>query len=185
LAVVVHDPRDRSPYRSPDAVLAEAQRIAADIRRRAEREANAIRREAAEWASSTRHEADRYRERVLAELEHARAVAQPVEPELVGPEPVAAEAAAADPAPAERAEVPVIDLRTPTEIRPVRLVIVPPADDDDEVDDDEVVEAHHRPAVGGTYVVGHRLPPPGTSIETKVHDVVRLAVRRTFHRRFP
>ena len=177
--------RGRFPYGGSDAVLAEAHRIAADIRRRAERDAIAVRREAAEWASATRREAVRYRERVLAELDHARAVAEetPAEPTT--------EAAEAD----EPAPSPVIDLRTAADARPMRLVEThqtdepdPATGDDDEADtavQEEAAEVERRPAVGGTYIVGRSLPPPATSIETKVHDVVRLAVRRTFHRQFP
>ena len=161
----VHDPMSgRSPYQSPDAVLAEARRIAADIRRRAEREANAVRREAAEWASATRREAERHREQILSELEYAMAgvpdepAAEPepsVEPESA-PDPVAEDHRDAAPS------APVIDLRSAAEARGTPM-----------------------PAVGRTYVLGHRPPPVETSIETKVHDVVRATVRRTFDRRFP
>ena len=165
----------RSPYQSPDAVLAEARRIAADIRRRAEREANAVRRDAAEWASATRREAERHRERVLAELEHAvetagspPPAAEPPEREAA-PEVAEAEPDLAAPEPELEAELepddgpsaPVIDLRSAAEARGTPM-----------------------PMTGRTYVVGHTPPPVETSIETKVHDVVRSTVRRTFNRRF-
>ena len=167
----------RSPYQSPDAVLAEARRIAADIRRRAEREASAVRRDAAEWASSTRREAERHRERVLAELEHAMETAEPPP----APEPHEPEVAAGSTADVddevpgeglhagddaqdfddEGPSAPVIDLRSAAEARGTPM-----------------------PMTGRTYVVGHAPPPVETSIETKVHDVVRSTVRRTFNRRF-
>ena len=159
----VHDPMSgRSPYQSPDAVLAEARRIAADIRRRAEREANAVRREAAEWASATRREAERHREQILSELEYAMA-SVPDEPSAEpepGPEPEVPAPFAEDHG--ETSSAPVIDLRSAAEARGTPM-----------------------PAVGRTYVLGHRPPPVETSIETKVHDVVRATVRRTFDRRFP
>lgn len=50
-------------------MLAEARRIAADIRRRAERDASDIRRDAAEWAAATRQEAEAYRDRLLSAIE--------------------------------------------------------------------------------------------------------------------
>lgn len=49
-----------------DVVVAEANRIAAEIRRRAERDAQAIRSDAAEWAATTRRQAEEYRDRVVA-----------------------------------------------------------------------------------------------------------------------
>lgn len=173
-------------------MLAEAHRIAADIRRRAERDANAVRREAAEWASMTRADAERHRERVLAQLEHARAVSAP-EPEESAP------SGDGEGRPSENGNGSVIDLRAAAHKR--RLPPADPAVDgrdhteaapsqpsDDGVPGDDEPDRYaldRRTAVGGTYVVGQRPQPIETSIETKVHDVVRLAVRRTFHRRFP
>jgi hypothetical protein len=195
---VANDPLPgRSTYRSPDAVLAEARRIAADIRRRAEREANAVRREAAEWASETRRDAERYRARVLADLEHASRVADDdVEP---------AEAASTHEVDSvegideveDRPAGSVIDLRSAAEARGTPMAPVTPDEahggpqPSAEVSPDgpaapaATAAAEPRPASGGTYVVGHRPPPVETSLETKVHDVVRLAVRRTFNRQFP
>lgn len=172
-----HDPAARrSAYQSPDALLAEAQRIAADIRRRAERDANAVRREAAEWASATRREAERHRERVLAELQHAIAVSE--EQPILGDahddvtDAPGHEVDLRDDAPG--GDRVVIDLRTRTGR----------TDPTPATDDDPPRTARH-PASGGTQVVGHPSPPVETSIETKVHDVVRLAVRRTFDRTYP
>ena len=143
--------------------------MAADIRRRAEREASAVRREAAEWASETRREAERYRARVLADLEHASVLPEPEpapEPEPVEPEPVVPEPVVPTVEPEPSGSL--IDLRVAAEARGVPMAPLEP-----------------RPAAGGTYVVGHRPAPVETSLESKVHDVVRLAVRRTFHRQFP
>lgn len=67
---MAQDPRSRRfASRSADALLAEARRFAADIRRRAERDASDIRRDAAEWAATTRREAEEYRDRLLAAIE--------------------------------------------------------------------------------------------------------------------
>ena len=180
-------------------MLAEARRIAADIRRRAEREANAVRREAAEWASETRRDAERYRTRVLADLEHASrrtdddlpaAATTDLEPAPVVEVPVE------DPADEPRAGS-VIDLRSAAEARgtPMAPVADEQPPEEAEAEPEPAPEpapapavpaaAEPRPATGGTYVVGHRPAPVETSLETKVHDVVRLAVRRTFNRQFP
>ena len=196
----------RSTYRSPDAVLAEARRIAADIRRRAEREANAVRREAAEWASETRRDAERYRARVLADLEHAsRLIDDEPEPDGAGataePDDHGVDDVRAGDDLDERPPGSVIDLRSAAEARGTPMAPVAHDEPDDEPDvasvdgsEDErdeppavaaTVAAEPRPASGGTYVVGHRPAPVETSLETKVHDVVRLAVRRTFNRQFP
>jgi hypothetical protein len=194
---VANDPLPgRSTYRSPDAVLAEARRIAADIRRRAEREANAVRREAAEWASETRRDAERYRARVLADLEHASRLVDEPEADDVEPTPELDQGgldhAGIDDDLDERPAGSVIDLRSAAEARGTPMAPVADDEPDDESGDasDEVpaaapVAAEPRPASGGTYVVGHRPAPVETSLETKVHDVVRLAVRRTFNRQFP
>ena len=209
--------------------------MAAEIQRRAERDANRLRREAAEWASATRRDADRYRERVLGELEHTVAVAGqhpgPDEADPQSPETQPAEIQPAEIQPAGEPEPEVvvesvldlraahgevIDLREAAEARgtPMR----PATDDSDDTDvtndtndtadTDEPVDdlagetavvtepdavepgigfhrAEHDQVVGGSYVVGHPLPPVETSLETKVHDVVRLAVRRTFHSNLP
>ena len=57
---------------------------------------------------------------------------------------------------------------------------------DDDLDDDEPAAAYdHQRAIGGTYVVGRPRPPVETSIDTKLNDVVRQVVRRTFNRSYP
>lgn len=68
---MVHGTGDRRSYQSPDVVLAEARRMAAQIRRQAEREAAMVRRDAAEWASSIRREAEAHA-RQVAESAGAR-----------------------------------------------------------------------------------------------------------------
>ena len=154
--------------------------MAADIRRRAEREASAVRREAAEWASETRREAERHRARVLADLEHA---AQAVTPEPDRPEPAPEPEAQVEPRPEPEPE-PEIEYQVEPQIEAAPLASL--------IDLRAAAEARGapmgseaRPAMGGTYVVGQRPAPVETSLESKVHDVVRLAVRRTFNRQFP
>lgn len=148
--------------------------MADDIRRRAEREAAAIRRDAARWASETRLEAERLRDEVLAELDAGAAPA-------ASPEPTGE----------------VIDLRAVAEARRGTARTDDPVDDVDDprsqagLDDDTILppelELSLAPRTAapypGTAPGGGVVPAPiETSIETKVHDVVRLAVRRTFER---
>jgi hypothetical protein len=204
LAAVSPDPRDRrSTYRSPDAVLAEARRIAADIRRRAERDAIAVRREAAEWASSTRREAERYRAQVVAEIELAAAAAErraddahrqlrrsdvqvPADAELRAML-VAPDMLVTPPRPpvqhARRVEIDegeeLIDLRPGHE--PAAADARPAGTDDRTPAAPEPEPAEPR----GTYIVGRGPDPVPAGVDLGVDDAVRRAVRRTFHRHFP
>lgn len=64
---VAEDPIAGRSGPRPDVVVAEANRVAAETRRRAERDAQVIRSDAAEWAATTRREAEEYRDRVMAD----------------------------------------------------------------------------------------------------------------------
>ncbi len=150
--------------------------MAEDIRRRAERDANELRRDAAEWASATRREAEQYRDRILAELDDPR---RPGSPD--------AGDRSQDDEPDTEGDV--IDLRQAVEARRGVAAADDLDDDrgpDDELDDEFDVRAYdHQRAMGGTYVVGRPRPPVETSIDTKLNDVVRQVVRRTFNRSYP
>ncbi len=152
--------------------------MAEDIRRRAERDANELRRDAAEWASATRREAEHHRDRILAELDELRRPGYPAagdRPEDDGPD----------------TDGDVIDLRRAVG---ARRGASPPVEDPDiedpdidDLDHDELDVGAYDPqrAMGGTYVVGRPRPPVETSIDTKLNDVVRQVVRRTFNRSYP
>ncbi|MDZ7676564.1 MAG: hypothetical protein U5K30_16040 [Acidimicrobiales bacterium] len=158
-------------YQSSEAVLADARRRADQIRREAEREAARIRREAAAWAADARAEAEDHRDRIYADLE---ALADRFERELEpGPDPARGGRVGHERPPGE-----VIDLRAAAEARSIRVHA-----DHGSVDEQL---SRHRPAAAA---VDHDDPPAAevrdhpvieTSIETKVNDVVRLALRRTF-----
>ena len=168
--------------------------MADDIRRRAERDANELRRDAAEWASATRRQAEQYRDRILAQVDVLASDLTEAgagdEPRHDHPETHRGE---------REREGEVIDLRQAVE---ARRGSAPAAEGrethDADLDDDGAAERHgadrdaepevaydHRRAMGGTYVVGRPRPAVETSIDTKLNDVVRQVVRRTFNRSYP
>ncbi len=151
------DPRGGG--RSADALLADARRRASRIRRDAEREAAAIRREAAAWAAATRRDAEQYRDQILRDLE---VLAQQLEAET--------------------------DTLVAHVLREAEDRVAAGSAGQFEVEG-EVIDI--REAVGGTRPIPRvtqgrtaqrRTPVIETSLETKVNDVVRLAIQHTFER---
>lgn len=159
-------------------MLAEARRLADRIRREAERDAASIRREAAAWASSTRAEAEQIKEAVLAQLSAQR---------TLPPAPSAHRAPGTRPAGASgRDAVPYADIPPPPpppppppNARPSAPAagVTVPASTEDGVLVGEVIDLRAEAAARRGHAVGEVIE---VNLESKLYDVVVLALRRTF-----
>lgn len=154
----------RSGYQSPEVVLAEARRLADRIRRDAERDAASIRREAASWASQTRAEAEDLRDAVLERLSEQRSLPP---------------AAAVHREPPQRFPVAYEDIPPPPPPPPPppRSSTGQAAPSDDGVLTGEVIDLRAEAAVRRGRVIGDVVE---VNLESKLHDVVVLALQRMF-----
>ena len=143
-------------------MLAEARRLADRIRRDAEREAATIRREAASWASQTRAEAEERRDAVLEQLSGQRSLpgAAPVHRERPRPTAVSYD-----------------DIPPPPPPPPPPSRTARPASQDDGVLTGEVIDLRAEAAARRGDVVGEVIE---VNLESKLYDVVVLALQRTF-----
>lgn len=162
----------RSGYRNPEVVLAEARRRAERIRRDAERDAAAIRREAATWASRTRAEADDYRDRILEDLASKREL-----PPANTPGSRAAVAGAlAPPPPPPPPPPPVPASRWRAAVEQDDVLV------GDVIDLRAAANARRSADIAAGIARGD-YETLEVSLETKLYDVVILALRRTFDER--
>lgn len=148
------------------------------IRREAERDAASIRREAAAWAKSTRAEAEEIKEAVLAQLSAQR---------TLPPAPSAHRSPGAAPAgDPGREAVPYADIPPPPpppppppDARPAPAAAGErvPASAEDGVLVGEVIDLRAEAAARRGHGVGEVIE---INLESKLYDVVVLALRRTF-----